>query len=209
MSNSAAEGCLSTRRAALDAASRRGFSWNGAALSALVASIVWFAFATAACAQDSLGVRPGMSYDEVKAYVAANQDLVYQEFGPSGLKVADVSRGFVPNFNADILFCPGSTYDGKAITIITSERFSSENATQGIARYHELFAKMAGDQLGEVLSTRTEGDEARRNGTVGVSIKHRLKNGEIWDLGLFNRREKDEHFIQLIRTISPDAACKR
>ena len=162
-----------------------------------------------ATGQETLGLHPGMTYDEAKAFVTADNNLVYQAFDPADMVVSNTSRRYIPAFSASLLFCPGSAYDGKAITVITTERFANADGVAMVQRFHDLFQKMDGDQLGEVLSTRTEGDEARKQGTVGVSIKHRLKNGEIWDLGIFNREEPGEHFIQLVRTISPDAACKR
>ena len=164
---------------------------------------------THARAQDSLDFSPGMSYAEVKSLVTANFNLVYQAFDPTNITISTSSRRYIPGLTAQIVFCPGSTYDGRAITVVTTERFTSKEASAMIQRFHDLFQRMSGDQVGDIISTRTESDEGRKLGSIGVSIKQRLKNGEIWDLGMFNRKEEDEHFIQLVRTVSPDVACKR
>ena len=177
--------------------------------SILSTFIIFFAaFSGSACAQSLLDVRLGMSFDEVKRYVLSDSHLAFQYFAGDRLVIADTTAAYVPGIQFSVAFCPGSKYDGQVVTVGATKFYKGE-PSQLIQDYHDMFLMMSGDHLANIIGTRTENDQGHKQGFVGVSIMHHLKDGETWDLGIFNRPEPNVQFIQLIRSIDVDTACKK
>lgn len=161
------------------------------------------------CAQSLLDIGPGMSYDQVKGYTLNNANLVFTFFDPDKLAIADSTRAYVPGIRFQVAFCPGSNYDGNVVSVVATKAYKADNATQLIQAFHDLFQQMSGDKLDSELGTRTETEQGKKMGYVGVSIAHLLKNGEKWDLGIFNLPEAGVQAIQLQRSVPIKSVCKK
>jgi hypothetical protein len=174
------------------------------------AFVVLMPFADAQ-AQTLLDISPGMPFDQVKQYVLNDPHLAFQYFGADRLVISDSVRAFIGRIGFTVAFCPGSKYDGKVVSVLAIKTYNADKEDepiQMISTYHDLFQMMSGDQLADIIGTRTETDQGRKLGYVGVSIAHHLKNGETWDLGLFNRPEAHVQALQLQRSAAVEAVCK-
>jgi hypothetical protein len=181
-------------------------------LMAVSIAVAASTYSGCANAQSLSDISPGMSYDEVRQYALSDPHLMFEYFDKDKIGIADRARAYVPGIEFRIAFCPGSNYDGKVVTVAAIKTYNTEKSTdpiQMIQTYHDLFIMMSGDKLSSVIGTRTETEQGRTQGYAGVSISHLLKNGETWDLGIFNRPESQVQAIQLQRSIAANAVCKK
>jgi phage-related protein len=165
-------------------------------------------------AQSLLDISPGMDYEQVKGYGLTNRNLTFNLFDPAKLIIADTTKAFVPGVEFVVAFCPGSNYDGKVVSVVATKAYKTDSehpdaAIQLVQIFHDLFQQMSGDKLDSVLGTRTETEQGKKMGYVGVSIEHLLKNGETWDLGIFNLPEPNIQAIQLQRSVAINSECKK
>lgn len=158
--------------------------------------------------QSVLDISPGMFYDQVKKYALDNQNLAFRFFDQDKLDIANSTRSYVPSIEFLVAFCPWSDYDGKVVSVVATKTYKGDSINM-VQTFHDLFQQMSGDKLDSELGTRTETEQGQKMGCIGVSIKHLLKNGETWYLGIFNMPGPGIQAIQLQRSVAISSVCKK